>query len=304
MKNFILGVLLALIAFACFYLYQLDQQQKDAVSVAVADDELVVEEYFENEEEDIEEVEVTKEKQRTEKKEVVVKKNKANTTEKEATVAEEAVTRKVEAKNVESGIESNTEERAVFVDNDEVTVSKKANTNDVNDDKHLKFKGVAINGTLEQYVAKMRQQGFSKISMSNGSAKLRGDFAGYKDCILYVQTLDNKDLVSRIQVDFQEREVWSELYGNYTTLKDLLTKKYGKPSKSVERFDDRYVDDDESRMYNVKFDRCKYKSTFRTDNGEIILWINHIGVSECFVSLQYTDKINSKVIENAALGDL
>ena len=36
--------------------------------------------------------------------------------------------------------------------------------------EHLKFKGVPIDGTLSQYVQKMKTAGFSMLGMENGAA--------------------------------------------------------------------------------------------------------------------------------------
>ena len=62
---------------------------------------------------------------------------------------------------------------------------------------HLKFKGVPIDGTLKQFVSRMKRKGFKYIDSDDGVVVLQGDFAAYKECIIYVSTLDNKDLVSR-----------------------------------------------------------------------------------------------------------
>ena len=57
-------------------------------------------------------------------------------------------------------------------------------------------------------------------------------------------------------------------------------------------------------MHDVRFDRCKYETRFASDKGEIVLWIEHDGVSSTFVMLAYKDKINGSVIKNHAIDDL
>lgn len=171
--------------------------------------------------------------------------------------------------------------------------------------KHLSFKGVPIDGTLDQYISKMKQNGFNHLSTEDGTATLQGDFAGYKDCYIGVSTLKQKDLVHKIGVLFPEKKTWSTLSGNYFELKQMLTEKYGKPSKEVEKFDTRYEPrDDYSKMHEVQFDRCKYYSIWETDKGEIQLSIDHSNVTNCFVKLAYFDKINSAAIKKTALDDL
>lgn len=170
---------------------------------------------------------------------------------------------------------------------------------------HLLFKGVPLDGTLDQYVVKLKQNGFKHISTNDGIAMLQGDFAGYKDCYIGVSTLKQKDLVYKIGVLFPENKTWSTLSGNYFDLKQMLTEKYGNPSDVVEKFDTRTEPrDDDSKMFEVQFDRCKYYSIWATDKGEIQLSIDHNGGLSCFVKLAYFDKINGATIKKQAIDDL
>ena len=170
---------------------------------------------------------------------------------------------------------------------------------------HLKFKGVPIDGTLKEFTARMKRKGFKSIGSDGGLEVLQGDFAAFKECVIYVSTLDNKDLVARISVAFPKEETWEYLYGDYKHLKDLLTEKYGQPSSVTEKFQG-YSEprDDNSRMHEVKMDRCKYETRFKTDKGEIVLWIEHESVMSCFVMLAYKDKINGGIIKDVAKDDL
>ncbi|WP_018343859.1 hypothetical protein [Cytophaga aurantiaca] len=170
---------------------------------------------------------------------------------------------------------------------------------------HLTFKGVPLDGTLDQYVSKMVQRGFKHISTESGIAMLQGDFAGYKGCYVGVSTLKQKDLVHKIVVLFPEKDTWSTLSGSYFDLKQMLTEKYGAPTVVVEKFDrDSPTKDDDSKMYDVKFDRCKYYAIWETGKGEIQLSIDHSGMSSCFVKLIYLDKINSEAVKKQAIDDL
>ncbi|WKK59304.1 hypothetical protein [Sphingobacterium sp. BN32] len=171
--------------------------------------------------------------------------------------------------------------------------------------EHLSFKGVPIDGTLDEYVSKMKKSGFSHLATEDGIAILKGDFAGYKDCTVGVSTLKQQDLVHKIAVIFPDKDTWSRLSTNYFDLKQMLTEKYGKPSDVVEKFDgNSQPRDDNSKMYEVKFDRCKYYSIWETDAGEIQLSIDHNSVTSCFVKLAYFDKINSAKIKAKAIDDL
>ena len=170
---------------------------------------------------------------------------------------------------------------------------------------HLSFKGVPIDGTLNEYVQKMKQKGFDYIGTEYGIAILTGDFAAYKGCTIGVATLKQKDLVSKITVIFPNCETWSALSNNYFSLKEMLTEKYGKPADVTEEFQS-YSEprDDNDRMHNVKMDRCKYVTTFKTPKGDIQLYIGHNSVMSCYVLLSYFDKINGDVMRAKAMEDL
>lgn len=170
--------------------------------------------------------------------------------------------------------------------------------------KHLTFKGVPIDGTLADYILKMKKGGFIHKGTKDGTAILEGDFASYKSCIVGVSTLKQKDLVSKIVVLFPDRDTWSILSSNYFNLKKLLTEKYGKPSESLEEFQSYTPDDDGSKLTQVQLGACKYYTTYETEKGSIQLTIEHDGVTRCFVKLAYFDKINGETIKKQALDDL
>lgn len=172
--------------------------------------------------------------------------------------------------------------------------------------KHLTFKGIPLDGPLDEYVLKMKQNGFRHLNTKDGVATLQGDFAGYKDCYIGVSTLNQKGLVYKIGVLFPDKDTWSTLSDNYFTLKALLNEKYGEPSDMVEKFDKATTEskDDGTKMFEVKFDRCKYYSIWETEKGKIQLSIGHDSVTSCFVKLGYFDKINSATVKKQALDDL
>jgi len=150
--------------------------------------------------------------------------------------------------------------------------------------QHLSFKGVPIDATLNDYVYKMKQSGFTHLGTEKGMAILNGDFTGYKNCHVGVSTLKQKDLVYKIGVVFSEQETWSRLSTNYFDLKQMLTEKYGEPSEVVEKFDGHsQPNDDNAKMYEVKFDRSKYYSVWKTDKGLSQLSKDQNGVIRTFI---------------------
>ena len=176
----------------------------------------------------------------------------------------------------------------------------------VNNDKsdHLSFKGVPIDGTLNEYVLKMKKGGFIHTGTKDGLAILEGDFASYKNCTVGVSTLKAKDLVSKIIVLFPDLENWSSLSSNYFNLKEMLAEKYGQPTGTKEEFQSYTPDNDGSKMTSVHLGHCKYYSIFETEKGTIELSIEQGDYSRAFVKLAYFDKINGETIKQDALKDL
>lgn len=169
---------------------------------------------------------------------------------------------------------------------------------------HLTFKGVPIDGTLNEFVGKLKQKGFTQLGKEQGIAILEGDFAAFKGCTVAVYEHES-GLVNRVGVMFPERDTWSLLYGDYSKLKEMLIQKYGKPSEETEEFQGYSTPrDDNSRMHEVQMDRCKYICDFTTDNGVIELRIAHNSVISCFVVLVYVDAENESKVQSSAIDDL
>lgn len=174
-----------------------------------------------------------------------------------------------------------------------------------NNSEHLSFKGVPIDGTLNEYVSKMKAAGFSYIGEDDGTAILQGDFAGYKSCTVGVSTLKNINKVSTIGVIFPSHDDWSSLESDYVHLKSMLTQKYGTPSEIVEQFQGRTkpVTNNE-KLHELFMDRCTWFTTFETPKGNIQLSLQKGEFGQYFVLLKYFDKINTDAIRSAAMDDL
>lgn len=169
---------------------------------------------------------------------------------------------------------------------------------------HLAFKGVQIDGNLKNFTANMEKKGFEVKATGKGMVQMEGDFAGYKNCLLNVTTLYQKDLVSFITLNIPYRTTWTALEADYTNLKDMLTIKYGEPVESEERFLSRVPKNDSDRLYELGMDRCVYTSLFRAPYGEIRLTLCHNSSRTFHVELKYVDRVNSEIIKSVAIGDL
>ena len=173
-----------------------------------------------------------------------------------------------------------------------------------NSSGHMTFMGIPIDGSLDDFTVKMEQKGFAHLGTMDGNASFKGEFAGYKDCIIGVVTFRSTGVVSNVAVAFPPGDKWSKIYGSYSFLKEMLTKKYGEPSNSREVVDGEHLSDkDKNRKYDVIQDKCIYESVWETDKGGIELKIIKKWLGSCVV-LNYSDKINSAKVAEAALDDL
>jgi hypothetical protein len=171
------------------------------------------------------------------------------------------------------------------------------------ENQHLLFKGVPIDGTLSEYVEKMKLNGFTLLDSTNYGAMFNGEFANYQNCKIGVGTSNKKDLVSTVFVLFTEREEWNDLYGDYNRLKQMLSEKYGAPNESIEKWENGYEPMLALRISAVKRGECNFTTSFVTPKGKIQLRIEHKDAT-CFVFLGYFDKINGEIMKAKAIDDL
>ena len=167
---------------------------------------------------------------------------------------------------------------------------------------HMKFMGIPMEGTLQSFTNQLKAKGYISISIQDGVSLLEGEFAGYKNCTIGA-VADKSGLICMVSVFFPVKDRWGELEKCYNNYKSMLSEKYGEPSLCVERFDNSNTDDDNSKFYELRMDRCKYYSVFTCDNGDIQLEITHQSM-KCFVMLSYFDNANKEKLRKQIMEDL
>lgn len=75
---------------------------------------------------------------------------------------------------------------------------------------------------------------FDYLTQMQGYTVLTGKFAGYSDCTLYINAVDDEEIVSFVNVYFPQTDSWDVLYAQYNKLKKSLTEKYGEPNECLE----------------------------------------------------------------------
>ncbi|MBD5230039.1 MAG: hypothetical protein HDS69_08420 [Bacteroidales bacterium] len=202
--------------------------------------------------------------------------------------------------------ENNVEDNSSSTENvsENVTKDKESRTKTSNSN-HLTFKGVPIDGTLEDFVSEMEKAGFTYIAEENGAAVLQGDFAGFKECNIYVATLHGMDIVNAITVIIPSRTDWSDIEQKYRMLNELLTEKYGEPAENTEEFHS-YLDprSNHDKLRALVMDNCDFKTVYDTPKGKITVFIDSEHGLGSFLHLKYSDKINSDNLRSKVIDDL
>ena len=169
---------------------------------------------------------------------------------------------------------------------------------------HMNFMGIPITGNADALAKKLiKEKGFV-LDNDNQTEHptLFGRFAGHDRCMIII-VADKNGNAFGVGVIFPIQDSWPLLYGNYSSIKSNLTTKYGEPD-STERFETTIEPtDDFDRMHQTRMGRCKYNSTFYTDEGKVTLSINNVQTN-CYVYLLYHDRENSIEATREAIDDL
>lgn len=164
--------------------------------------------------------------------------------------------------------------------------------------QHIKFKGIPMNGSCEEFAEKLGNEGF-KLDTNHLKNKkeyqLRGDFAGFNNCNVILKSAEGKDILMGITVEFPIK-LKEKTIADYMSLKNMMTTKYGRPTSCVE---------DKIRLNNniLEIKDVEYKSEFLVPGGAVILWIQSRLITHN-VMMRYIDKLNYKISENNVIDDL
>ena len=171
---------------------------------------------------------------------------------------------------------------------------------------HLTFKGIPITGTLENFAQKLEAKGFEKIYSDKEAVVLKGEFAGYSGCEIYVYKIPNRNIVHKVAVSFPEKKSWARLEEEYNKFKGMLTNKYGDPTLHSEKFKEgASTVSDLAKMSSLKAGNCYYWTQWQVDNGDLRMDIVPIiDTNDGCISLAYFDYINDALTDKAKENDL
>ncbi len=158
--------------------------------------------------------------------------------------------------------------------------------------RHMQFMNLSMGLPVVDYVCALQDRGLRVVESEPDAYRLNGEVAGIGGCNVIVLTDAQKANVTRTSVAFPEAVAWADLERLYFQLKEALTRQYGEPTVSKERFKGvSRKADDRARMAAVRQGKCRYHSDFVRKDGMVSLSIE--GHPEgAFVFLLYVDALN------------
>ena len=158
-----------------------------------------------------------------------------------------------------------------------------------NAQKPLSFNKVDIKGTPEEMTEALTRKGFKYEETNDGVPLVIGKFAGYSDT--EVNIIPGEDgQVRAIRAEIPPRLSWVKLENDYTTLKSMLTKQYGKPVEVVEEFKDGPFEESSEKLVSLIKSKCTFRSVFECEDGKITLMLKHQGPI-CFACILYENAV-------------
>ena len=156
---------------------------------------------------------------------------------------------------------------------------------------HIEFKGIPLNGKLDDFVKKLETQGYKVTESLDNVIMMDGQFTGKDATILVISTKKSKT-VWKVVVKFSEMSSWSSLKSDYYYYKEMFVKKYGSPTRKFEFFSKPYYEGDGYELSALRNEKCYYLSAFETNSGVVYLEISKYKRIE----ISYEDDANSHIM--------
>lgn len=150
------------------------------------------------------------------------------------------------------------------------------------------FRDIPIDGLLNEFVAKLKNQGFAVKKITDETAFLSGKFAG-EDVQIKIES-SNK-IVYSVEVTYKNKTSWKSILTQYNEVRSMLNSKYGEPIATFKEFDSPYDQILSSELNALREGKCHFKNTILTKegNGMVFLEIS----PDVSLVLKYVDLFNS-----------
>ncbi|MBQ7763524.1 MAG: hypothetical protein IJ382_08355 [Flavobacteriales bacterium] len=169
---------------------------------------------------------------------------------------------------------------------------------------HLTFKGIPIDGNVNDFAAGLSKKGFTQIrDLEDNSILLEGRFADF-DAVIGLKATPKSKTIWKVVVFIDKKYTsWGSIKTDFEKYKELYIKKYGKPSDDFHFFVPPYYEGDGHEMQALALDKCTYAAFFELPEGPISLQMK-----DGFIVFGYEDGINAKIMvsesEQSMLNDI
>lgn len=153
---------------------------------------------------------------------------------------------------------------------------------------HLEFKGIPIDGKVNEFVNKLKENGYVQTYQDGYNFILKGEFTGKKASIIVLGT-KKTGTVWKVAVNFEKSTSWNSLKSDYEEYKKLFVQKYGAPTNDYHFFSKPYYEGDGYELQALRKEKCYYVSFFKTENGMLSVKLSKTEN----LSLEYEDSTNA-----------
>ena len=157
-----------------------------------------------------------------------------------------------------------------------------------NSGNHFEFKGVSINGAKEEVADALQKQGYKFMDGGEDGILLNGKFAGIDNCQILVNASQHTHQTYSVSVFTPEALTWWSVKADYDRIKEMLKKKYGRPSSSMEVFSDPYNEGDGYELTALSTGNAMFFTSYSSNDGDITLHI----IRGAQLLIEYKDKRN------------
>lgn len=172
-----------------------------------------------------------------------------------------------------------------------------------NDTSHLEFKGIPINGKIDDFVKKLQAQGFTIVKKEDLGVMMNGQFTGKEAEVMILNTKRTKT-VWKVVVYLPKQTSWYSIKSEYKYYTEMFTKKYGTPLHTFSFFSEPYYEGDGYEMQAIRNEKCTYFSGYHTQEGIISVDISKYQQ----IKIAYEDSANTTLMdrekEDAVINDI
>lgn len=164
---------------------------------------------------------------------------------------------------------------------------------------HLEFMDIPIDGNLEEFVEKLKNEGFTLEEVDNNIAVMEGVFMD-KHCELYIYSSPITKTVRMVTVYLPENKDWLSLKQEFKACREQYRIKYGYNDSHYSYFASPYSEGDGYEIQAIESGKCYFASFWEIEKGML-----SVNISEfCQISISYEDAVNTRIADSEKAIDI